>query len=181
MLYFVYLMKKPYFLLLISCLIPFWPGVAGAESKVVRADSHALIVPVLELTVSQQGARELSFGDISPSSLGPTETTPKIIAIEVHCNSGEKYQVTQALGGDLENAAGDKLSSKNLKFKTVSGKSTGQAVPDFTPVEQGTQTIFISDEQGTSETLSAQYRLTVPPSQAPGDYSALLTYTVSSV
>lgn len=156
-------------------------GVAGAETKTVQAASKALILPILELTVSQQGDRELSFGDIMPSGLGPIQAAPKSILIEVHCNSGEKYQVTQSVNGELENASGETISLDNLKFKTTAGNSTGHVISDLTPVTRGTQAIFTSDEQGRSESITAFYQLTIPSSQAPGDYSALLTYTVSSL
>ena len=154
---------------------------AQAATKTLRADSHAEIVPILELSVSQQGARELKFGDLMPSSLGPTDAPVQTILVEVHCNSGVPYQVTQALSGELENAQGETIPLDNLKFKTTSLKSTGKGINDFTSVTSGTQTIFISDKEGTSDSVTALYRLTIPSSQAPGDYSALLTYTVSSI
>ena len=157
------------------------PNAALAETRTITADSRALIPSVLELSVSQQGASELRFDKITPSSLGPTQTEPKLISIEVHSNSGEKYQVTQTISSALENATGEIIELENLKFKTTAAKSTGHGVSDFTPVSKGSQTIFTSDEQGSSESVSSEYQLTIPPSQAPGDYSALLTYTVSSV
>ena len=173
-------MNRSYSLLLFCLLFP-WPDAAQAASKTLQADSKAFIVPVLELRVSQQGAQELSFGDIAPSGTGPTEAQPRTILIEVTCNSGEKYQVTQALSGELKNAEGTTIPLSYLKFKTTAAKSTGHSVSDFTPVAPSARTIFTSDDQGSSESISTLYQLTIPPSQAPGDYSALLTYTVSSV
>ena len=164
-----------------SFLFSLLPGVAMAELTTGRADSKAFILPTLELTVSEQGAQELSFGGITPSSLGPTEAPLRTILIDVHSNVGEKYQLTQALNGELQNIEGQTILLDHLKFKTMAVKSTGIAIPDFIAVAQSTQTIFTSDDKGTSESITALYRLTIPPSQAPGDYSAMLTYTVSSV
>lgn len=152
-----------------------------AELKTGRADSKAFILPILELTVSEQGARELSFGDVTPSGLGPIQAPLRTILVDVHCNTGEKYQLTQALNGELQNIEGQTISLDYLKFRTMAAKSTGVAIPDLIPVAQSTQTIFTSDEKGSSESITALYELTIGPSQAPGDYSALLTYTVSSV
>ncbi len=174
---------RKFCLLFLSVLSVSWllQNAAQAESKTVTADSKALIVPVLELSVSQQGVSELRFGEITPSSFGPIQAAPKLILIEVHSNSGEKYQVTQAISGALENIDGKTIGLENLKFKTTSAKSTGHAVADFTSFAPGSQTIFTSDDQGTDDIISAEYQLTIPSSQSPGDYVALLTYTVSSV
>jgi hypothetical protein len=175
-------MKNLYRILLASLLFVLClPSTSQAESKTITVDSKALILPVLELTLTQQGTRELRFGEIAPSGFGPTEAEPKLIAIDVLSNSGEKYQVTQALSGALQNAEGAVIELGNLKFKTTAPKSTGSVVPDFTAVSDKSQTIFTSDEQGNSASIFAEYRLSIPSTQAPGDYSALLTYTVSAV
>ena len=103
------------------------------------------------------------------------------VKIRVTSNIGETYQVTQSISNSLENAQGDQLSLENLKFKTTSALSTGTTVSTLTPVTRSPQTIFVSDPGGASDTIQAEYMLTVPASQAPGDYSAILTYTVSSL
>ena len=154
---------------------------AFAASKTVTTDARASVGSILELTVSQQGQSELRFGNIMPSALGPQEVGPVVMMIDVKSNSGERYQVTQAVNSSLQNSDGNQIDITNLKFKTASSKSNGTGVDSPAPVSASSQIIFTSDSQGTSDTITAEYTLTVPSSQAPGDYSTLLTYTVSSL
>jgi len=175
-------MKKPS---LLSLLIFLWvlcsPIQAEAALKSAVADYKATIIPILELAISQEGQSELKFGDILPSGAGPTTSLPKTIVVEIKSNTGERYQVTQKLAWPLQNAAGDGIELENLKFRSSSAGGSGSPVTDFTPATDSAQTVFISDNAGTGEVVSIEYELTIPPAQAPGDYSSLLTYTVSSL
>ena len=157
------------------------PTASRAETKTAFTNTTAYITPLLELAISQTGQSELRFGNIRPSAIDTIEVGPLTILIEVKSNTGDRYQVTQTINSALENAEGDKISLDHLKFKTSSAKLNGTAVASPTPVSASSQIIFTSDAQGTSDTISAEYTLAIPPSQAPGDYSALLTYTVSSL
>ena len=154
---------------------------AFPETKSVFTDTSASIGPILELTIAQEGQSELRFGNIRPSAIDTTEVGPMIMLVEVKSNSGERYQVTQTINSALENSEGNKIDLDHLKFKTSSLKSAGIAVSSPTTVSASSQIIFTSDAQGSGDTIQAEYTLAVPPAQAPGDYSALLTYTVSSL
>jgi len=173
---------KNLIMLLIILIAPvaLTPLPAYSETESVVTDTRATIDTILELTVSQEGQSELRFGNIQPSAIDATEAGPIGMLIEVNSNSGEPYQVTQTISSPLENSEGDKIDLDHLRFVTSSSKSNGGVVSSPTPVSASSQVIFTSDAQGTSDTISAQYMLSVPPSQAPGDYSTLLTYTVSS-
>ena len=155
------------------------PTFAGSQAAALT--SQADIIPILEMSMSENAQSELKFGNVGTSSLGPTTTPSKMITIEVLSNTGQKYILTQAASGPLDNGQGSTIGLENLKFKTAALRYTGHPVSDFTAVASSSQTIFASDELGSSETVSAEYQLSIPPSQAPGDYSALLTFTVSSV
>ncbi len=157
------------------------PHSAAAASKTVTIESAASIKSVLELTVSQAENSELRFGNIRPSPTVTTEAGPIKISINLTCNTGQPYQVTQTISGPLENGSGGQISPDHLKFQSFSGKSIGTTVASPTPVTPSSQVIYVSDLQGTSDTVQTVYNLTVPPAQAPGDYSALLTYTASAV
>ena len=133
-----------------------------------------------ELAVSQSADSELRFGNVRSSST-PTEVGPFIIKVDVTSNTGERYQVTQALNGPLQNTSGDKISAENLKFKTSSAKSVGTTVQALEALTVQSQTIYLSDNLGSSDTISIDYMLTAPAFQPPGDYSALLTYTASAL
>ena len=169
----------PYALLVFLTLV--WPGTARAQTKTVTAISQAQITPVLELTVSQAGQSELRFGNIQPSAIDSIEAGPVLIVLNVNSNTGERYQVTQMVNGTLRNVTGDEIPQEQLKFQTTALKSEGKYVADITPVTASPQIIFESDALGSSDTIEARYTLTVPTAQAPGDYSALLTFTVSTV
>ena len=169
--------------LLVFCIFVFFgcleiTGTLHAASKSVTIRSLASIKDTLELAVSQAGQSDLRFGNILSTSM-PVEIGPLTVIIHVTSNTGERYQVTQLLNGPLQNANNDQLGVENLKFKSSSVTSAGTVVSSPIAASASAQTIFISDSAGASDTLSVEYTLTVPPSQAPGDYSTLLTYTVS--
>ena len=172
-------MKKLFILNLLNLFI--LQSFAFAESKNVSVNVKANIDTVLELNIEQTGQSELRFGNIRASATQASETAPIIIKIHVTSNIGESYQIIQSVGNALKNAQGDTIGSENLKFKTTAAKTSGTVISTPTPVSKYSQTVFTSDANGTSDTIQAEYTLSVPPSQAPGDYSALLTYTVSSL
>lgn len=152
-----------------------------AESLNVSVNTTVNVSTILELNIEETGQSELRFGNIRPSAIQATEAGPVIVKIHVTSNIGEIYQVTQTMSNPLENTQGVQMGFNNLKFKTTAAKTAGTVIATAVPVTKNPQTIFISDLKGTSDTIQAEYLLTVPPSQAPGDYSALLTYTVSSL
>ena len=154
---------------------------AFAASKTVTANSSAVIGSVLELTVSGQGRSELRFGNIQPSGTAPVEAGPVVMIVHVESNSGERYQVTHATSGPLQNPDGYRIELENLKFKTSALASNGTVVSSLTPVSLAPQVVFTSDLEGSSDTVQAEYTLTIPANQPPGDYSTFLTYTASTL
>jgi hypothetical protein len=157
-------------------------GVAFADAKSASLESIASITPILELSLSRNAQSELRFGNVGSSSLAPVVLSDtKTIQLEVLSNTGEKYILTQSTNGPMQNASGDIIALENLSFRTQTKGSTGTAVSSFTPVTGSTQTLFSSDDTGAAESVTAEYQLSIPPSQAPGEYSTLITYTVSSV
>lgn len=173
-------MKKILLLVLIAFLSLVKTSVfAGTQS--ISVNAKADIPTILELKIEETGQSELRFGNIQPSAIQTIEAGPVVVRIHVTSNIGETYQVTQAMSNTLENTQGAQMGPENLKFKTKAVLSTGTVISSPTPVTKSPQTIFVSDAKGTSDTIQAEYMLTVPASQAPGDYSAILTYTVSSL
>ena len=151
-----------------------------AASKTVTIRSEAFIKDTLELAISQAGESELRFGNIRSSSQS-TETGPLKIILHITSNTGERYQVTEHLKGPLRNASNNRMGVENLKFKSSSAKSSGTVVSTPTAASASPQTIFVSDNAGSSDSVSVEYTLTAPANQAPGDYSAPLNYTVSAL
>ncbi len=175
-------MKKFIFsLLVVTLILAGSQTTSHAATKTVVADTRAFIAPLLELSISQEGQSELRFGNIRPSAIDTIEAGPIAVLIEVRSNTGNRYQITQTINSALVNAEGNQMSFDQLKFKTTSSKLKGSTIDSPTPVSASSQIIYTSDAEGASDTITAAYTLTVPPSQAPGDYSALLTYTVSSL
>lgn len=170
---------KTFFALTLAFLIQ--PSALYADTQSLAALSRAAVETILELRISEEGQSELKFGNVLPSLTQQTSTGPMIINLRVNSNIGERYQVTQSLSGPLENQDGAKIDAEFLKFTTSSGNANASVKSSPEPVSTTTQTIYISDDKGTSDSIKAEYNLTVPANQAPGDYSALITYTVSSV
>ena len=154
---------------------------AQAATQSILLSTTANVVPILELSLSESAQLELKFGSINSSGLGPVLSEVRTIQVNVLSNTGNQYILTQSLDGPLQNTGGDTIAVNNLSFRTKAVNSTGTPIPAFTPASASAQTIFSSDNQGTAENISADYQLYIPPLQAPGDYSALITYTVSSV
>lgn len=152
-----------------------------AQNQDLSVNTKADIPTILELAIEQSGQSELRFGNLHPSALQTTEAGPVTVIIHVTCNIGDSYQVTQSISNALENTEGKEIDSENLKFTSVSLKTKGTVVSQPTPVTKSAQIIFVSDASGSSDTIKAEYTLTVPASQAPGDYSAIFTYTVSTL
>jgi len=174
-------MRKFFLLFLLGfslgCLVP---NSTLAENKSLAITSTAQVDSVFELSISQQGTAELYFGEITPMDTPSVRTASQLILLEINSNNGERYQVTQTTSGALENSEGKIIPLENLKFKTSSKKSLESATADFTSLTPESQTVFISDNQSANDTISIEYQLTIPPFQAPGNYTTLLTYTVSS-
>ena len=156
-------------------------GTAWGATKQTSLLTSASVPGVLELSLSQNVKSELKFGNVNSSMLSSTTSAAQSILIEVVSNTGEKYILTHSASGPLDNGQGQSIPLADLQFRTEAAHGSGMAVPVFTSMTPSAQTIFTSNEQGASETVSAQYQLSVPASQAPGDYSAFITYTVSSV
>jgi hypothetical protein len=152
-----------------------------AATKSVTAASKATVVSTLELTVSQQGSSELKFGNLVPSAIDPTVAGPLQVRVDVQSNSGERYQVVQHINGPLTNGQTGQITPENLKFTSLAMKTTGMVVSTLTPLATTSQLIFTSNTNGTSDTILLDYTLVVPPGQAPGNYSAQITYTVSTL
>ncbi len=154
--------------------------VHGA-SKSVLSQTKATIAPILELTVAEQGNSELKFGSIRPSALDPTVAGPITVQINVVCNSGERYQVSQATTGPLSNLTGAKIDLEKITFRSAGAKTAGTGVSVLSPISESAQVIFTSDASGTSDSVLTEYYLNVPPAQEPGDYSTNMIYTVSTL
>lgn len=177
---YIFLMKAQKLLFLI---LLFFSGICPSiqAASTLATNSKAEIPTILELRVSEASQSELKFGNIQPSALQPTEVGPMQVILRVNSNINEKYQVTQALAGPLENEKQATIDNKFLKFKTSSENKEAKPVSALTEMAAGTQTIYVSDEKGLSDTINAEYYLTVPVDQDPGDYTTAITYTVSSI
>jgi hypothetical protein len=173
-------MKKFLWLVFLSAGVFQASEVCAANASVV-VNMQAEVPVSIQLSVSPQGQSELRFGNIQPSLLETTEAGPIIVSVQVQTNAGQKYQVTQAVSGSLQNSNGDTISSNNLQYKSTALKSGSTAVASYTGVTGPSQTVYISNDQGDEDTISAEYKLTVPASQPAGDYSTLLTYTASTI
>jgi hypothetical protein len=163
-----------------QCEIGLEPTPVKTTTQNTAVTAKAEIPTILELNISEQGQAELNFGVIRPLADQPAELGPIVIKVDVRSNIGSRYIVSHVMNRRLENGAGDTIPSENLKFTSTPEQTRGTGVA--APMAMGTQaqTVFLSDEAGSSDTIDLEYRLTVPPAQPPGDYATLLTYTVSS-
>lgn len=173
-------MKKTASLFAILAFLLTDPALQAATST-VTVNMQAEVPVSIQLSVSPEGQSELKFGNIQPVASQVTQAGPVTVAVKVDTNSGQKYQVTQTANGALQNADGDTISAESLKFMSSALNAGVTTVSSLTPVSGLNQTIYVSNELGEGDTISADYTLTVPPNQPAGDYSTLLTYTASTI
>lgn len=166
--------------LAVMCLaggaFPVWAATTTAS-----AQAHAEIIPVLELKVSDQATSELKFGNITPSAIQSVMSPVKKINLDIRSNTGEPYIVTQSFSGPMQNTQGSTIDLEKLKFRAIPSGGQGSGVNTFTNSSSAAQTIYRSNETGQSQTVQLEFQLEVPVAQAPGDYSAFLTFTVSTI
>lgn len=157
------------------------PVQAFAVSTTVTIGSKASVTPTIELMVQGQKESELRFGNIAPSAASETVSGPMTMKVEVKSNTGERYQVTQNLANPLQNETGVAIPLENLSFTSRSENAGGTITEAPTKLISNHQTVYISDAQGKSATILIDYTLNVPANQAPGNYSATITYTASTL
>ena len=172
-------MKKTFFFFLLITIAMFaFNTTARAASQSATVVSQAQVPVVLELSISPTGQSQLRFSNVQPSLISETQAGPMSIYVDVRANV--RYQVSEDLSGPLTNSAGDEIPIDHLSFITSAAHSTGTPVPT-TAASASSQVIFTSDALGTSDTIRADYTLRVPSSQAAGDYSTRIIYTISSI
>jgi hypothetical protein len=135
---------------------------------------------IFELLVTPQDQRySIDFNNLKPGE-GPHTNE---VLIEVNTNTNKRYQVTQEVISDLTTSTGEKIPSENFLIRTLPVKETKGKVKltDKSRVEKGGRLLFISDNNGSSDTFKIIYELNCPSNLKAGNYSSRITYTLTEI
>jgi len=139
---------------------------------------EAEIMPVfeIEIVLPPEGMR---FDRLLP--MNPPQI--KEVTVKVHSNLGKPYMINQVVSSALTNENGDILKAENFSLKgEIVGKSPGEfRFPDFQPVVQSQQAIYVSDAKGSSSEFKVYYRLKPYPEMKAGSYSTSIVYSLGEI
>jgi hypothetical protein len=141
-------------------------------------DLEAQIDPVfaIEIDLPPEG---LSFDDLLPDG----QPVLREIGVEVKSNLGKPYMVLQNVTTALTNEKGEVVPGE---YFTVQGKmgneGRGKMVySDFRPVPVGEDTVFFSDNKGSSSRFKMIYRLRPFSGMAPGSYNTSVRFSLGEL
>jgi hypothetical protein len=135
---------------------------------------------VFEISITPQDQRySIDFANLKPTD-GPRLNE---VLIEVKSNLGRPYQVTQNVLSELTSSTGDKIPAKYFSLLTLAVNNTkgSMKIDRKIPVERGSQLLFISDSSGSADKFKVVYELICPADLRAGNYSSLITYTLTEI
>ncbi|MDD5654080.1 MAG: hypothetical protein PHR91_00345 [Candidatus Omnitrophica bacterium] len=135
---------------------------------------------IFDISITPELGGRIEFRDLKPMQ------QPKAyeVAIKVNSNTGNRYQVSQAVASALMNKEGYEIERDYFTCRTepLDGTKGSVKLPQKTGIrKQVDTTLFISDKHGSSDTFKAIYELTPPPDVRAGDYSTTLVYSLLEI
>jgi len=153
---------------------------AGKQINLGALDLEVRQKRVFEISIAPQDQRySIDFVNLKPSD-GPRLNE---VLIEVKSNLGRPYQVAQNVLSELINSNGDKIPAKYFSLQTLSVDNTKGSlrITNKIPVEKGSQLLFVSDLNGSTDKFRVIYELTCPVDLRAGNYSSRITYTLTEI
>ncbi len=153
---------------------------AGKQANLGALNIEIRQERVFEISVAPQDQRySIDFTDLKPGE-GPRTNE---VLIEVKSNLGRPYQVTQNVSSEMVSSKGEKIPAGNFSLQALpAGNTRGNLrVAAKTPVEKGSQILFVSDAAGSPDKFKVVYELICPADLTAGNYSSRITYTLTEV
>ncbi len=169
--------RHKYIVIAVLILGLFLTSPALSASKSTTVNVSVTVAPLFEISVVGPDNGHLDFGYIDRDPNGPITLESGEVKVQAKSNLGVPYQITHALVNPLTNGDGISFSDKDLSVAARGINTSGLASSGET-VSTDTSTLFRSNPKGKSDTIIAQYKLTVRPSQAAGNYKSKLLYTI---
>jgi hypothetical protein len=165
-------------IVLLTALLVLSAPLAIAGSNTVTVNVSAIILPLFEIGVSGPNGKDIDFGVIQKNPNGSITISSNDIVVTTQSNLGRPYRVTQELIAPLTNERGTPVPNDAMTVDARSQK--GQAAVGQV-VNTSASTLLESDAQGSSDTVTASYKLRVEPQQEAGQYNTRLVYSIVSV
>ncbi len=153
-----------------------WDSVSVIGNKYV--DLQLEIKPVFDLEVDTPFTQGLYFRNLESAKV----PVKKEVTISVNSNLNKPYQIIQNIKEPLMNDEGKTLPIENLKLKIEKPQrepgNINTAGSGFVSCEQGSTTLFLSDNRGRATKFTLIYSLKIPPETKPGDYFTNISYSL---
>lgn len=149
-------------------------GILGMSLACAAPPAFATVTLAVRVV---QGGLDVDFG-----TLTSTEASTRQQEVELTLTStGGQYRVYQELPGLLINERGDRLPPGRLVMQTSQGMTGTPNTGGIVAVAESTQELFISNAQGSSDTLLVAYAMTAGSALPAGSYRGIMRYTVESL
>jgi len=159
--------------------IKYYLQQAGKPTKALETLALEIEVgKIFDLTVKTAS----DTGKIEFNNLKYGDAKVYEVNLEIKSNIAKRYQVTQRVLHELVNKEGAIMPEENFTLKTENLETKG--VLKFLskmPVKKGDTVLFVSDDEGSSDSLKVIYELLVPREAKLGDYSTSLSYSISEI
>lgn len=156
------------------------PLTGWAETKSVEITVSATVLPMLELSVSGPAGGNIEFGAIERSPNGAVTLQSKEVVVEAKTNLYKPYQITQTLVEPFSQTGGEgTFGEEDLTVDAESASGKGSPAKGL-KVGTSPTTLFTSSADGQGDTIKANYKLNVKPTQPSGDYRTKLIYSITT-
>ncbi len=172
-----------FLLLLVGCfVVSSWVYAEPKKSESRTLQVHVQVEPLFLVDVSSRtGTHTIEFGTvqlISMEEMAKAETVQ--VDISVLSNLGIPYQISHATTGPLVNQTGEVLALENFAVQTIPPASGSGKISTLQAIVPEGQLLFESSFDGVSDHFMANYLLSIPPTQAGGNYQTNLIYTIAT-
>jgi len=144
------------------------------------AQSQGLFAATFSLSVRPyEGGYNLDYGKIGPVS-GHIE---KEVTVDITSDLGKQYRLVQTILDPLSTSEGSEIASGNFFVYGVraSNKSGTLNVEQEVPVGLSRQVIYTSNQEGTADSFTLVYVLTIPSDAQPGSYRGRIGFTLEPI
>lgn len=124
-----------------------------------------------------RGGLDLDFGMVAAGEASRTEE----IELTFTSTGGAQYRVYQEVPGWLVSERGERFPAHALLLQVSRGPTGMRGSGGIVPLTDTAQELFVSDAQGTSDTLLIAYSVAPSTSLVAGSYRGVLRFTVESL
>lgn len=153
--------------------------ISGSDPVYRTVQLAVEVKPVFELKLDSGYFNSLEFSKLEHGE-DPVE---KDVNVKVVTNTGKPYTVIQKVQRLMSDDLGNTLPEENFAFKGVAVQNDDDMAGrlktlEYLPVALGDTEVFSSSANGDEVEFKVRYRLAVPRTAKPGDYSTDISYAL---